>query len=262
MTDDIKEQIKQNLAKEQEHDSAVEAQEEQQHAPSTIEQRMVQLGFDPKGPKSLEDWIEDGLQMRNEKITDLYKSINDLKDLTEKQVKTAVQKARSEWEEQRDDAIARGDVRAVKELERDKEHHELQAVIKVEAQAFMERNAEWYNGLEPEHLEMRKAALEMDNELAKQHLEPHKHFETLEKYMKKKFNSYFSPQDSEEEEPVRKRSAVESGSSVVSSKSSTKKTYTMNDLNPQQQSVAKRLIKLGHMTLEDYTKQLVAAGDL
>lgn len=255
----IKEEIAANIQAEEQGTQKEEISNLSTGDYAALQKKMEAVGFNPNGSKSLEEWIVDGLHMRNEKITDLYKSINDLKELTDKQVKHAVNTARAQWEEQRDSAIARGDVQAVKELERNKEQYDLMAVIQAEAAAFTTRNADWYSGTSPINLKMRKAAEDMDVQLAKQKLPPKEHFAALENYVKEEFKSYFAPQ---EEETHHKPSAVSSGSSVVDTKYSRPKKYTMNDLNPAQQSIAKRLINQKLFTFDEYVNKLVESGDL
>lgn len=232
-----------------------EEQGEKQY--TAFEQKCMEAGWKPGGKKTAEDWALDGLSIRNEKITDLYKISEDLKDMMSKQEKAIYEKAQAEFKQQRDEAIMRGDINHVREIEAQQEEMKSQNELHFQAQEFIKRNNDWYNGTSYECLKMRKAAIEADNTIGGS--DPADHYRRVEEFIKGEFSSYFN-KDNSEEEPPRKASAVEgSKSSVVRT---SKKTYSIDDLNEDQKKFAQMYAKRGIMTIEKYIEEQVKAGYL
>jgi len=63
---------------------------------SDFEQQCIDAGWNPNGAKTADKWALDGLKVRNEKITDLYKITDNLKDMMSKQEQLAMEKAKKE----------------------------------------------------------------------------------------------------------------------------------------------------------------------
>lgn len=231
-------------------DDVEEVNEEREF--SEVEQLALELDWDPKGKKDAKTFLKDGLKIRNEKITDLYKLHDNLKDLMSKQEEAIYKKAKADLLAERDDAISRGDVQAVKQIEEQQSQMELYNKIQAARDEFIRRN-EWYTSNAPQHIKMQQAVAQADITIAQRRLPPEAHFAALEEYVKEEFPDYFG-------EP-KKRQVVESGRSTVSSQSS-KKKYTIDDLTPQQKQFAKMFAKQGIMTEEKYIDELVKAGTL
>jgi hypothetical protein len=232
----------------------VEEQEEKQY--NAFEQKCMDAGWKPGGKKTAEDWALDGLSIRNEKITDLYKISEDLKDMMSKQEKAIYEKAQAEFKQQRDEAIVRGDINQVREIEQQQREMKEQNELHFQANEFIKRNNDWYNGNSYECLQMRKAAIEADNTVGGS--DPADHYRRVEEFIKGKFSNYFN--EGAVEDTPKRASAVEgSKSSVVRT---SKKSYSLDDLNEAQKAAAKKYDKLGIMTVDEYIKEQLKAGYL
>lgn len=259
MTDkSVDEQIKDNIAKEQElantqHDDNAETQNL-----SEFEQKIQKMGWNPKGSKSAEEWLYYGFEDRGRKLSDLGRAVDSLKELTAKQEQIALDKARAELREERRLAIARGDVAAVEQLDNKTQNMQQLTEVKKEVNDFIERNASWYKDTSPASLKMRKAAIDMDNHLVSFNLPPKQHYETLENYMRTEFASHFN-----DEEPNQQRTnAVEGGRASIVKTSSSRRTFGFDDLDDAQKSVCRRLERTKVMTQKEYIDALIKSGDL
>lgn len=230
----------------------LEQKEEREY--TEVEQLALELDWDPKGRKDAKTFLKDGLKIRNEKITDLYKLSDNLKELMSKQEAAIYSKAKAELLAERDEAIARGDIQAVKNIEEQQSQMELYNKIQAAKDEFIHRNAEWYNSNLPQHIKMQQAVAQADITIAQRRLPPEAHFAALEEYVKEEFPDYFG-------EPKKRAQVVESGRSTISTQSS-KKKFTIDDLTPQQKQFAKMFAKQGIMTEEKYIDELVKAGTL
>jgi hypothetical protein len=222
---------------------------------SEFEQECVAAGWDPNGKKPAGKWALDGLDVRNQKITDLYKISHDLKDMMTKQEKAIHDKVAAELRAERDEAIRRGDVNHVREIEMQQEAAKSQNEIQQQAQAFIQRNADWYNGSSYEHLKMQKAAKEADGLIGGD--DPADHFRKVEEYIKGEFPDYFN-----KDEPKKRGQAVEGGKSAVVRTSSSKRDYSFDDLSDDQKTFAKMYEKRGIMTIDKYIEEQIKAGYL
>lgn len=222
---------------------------------TSFEKKCMDAGWNPNGKKPAEDWALDGLSVRNEKITDLYKLHDNLKDLMSKQEQAIYDKAKAELVAERDNAIARGDVQSVKEIEKQEENLKIQTRIQSAVNSFINRNESWCKSNEPEHLEMQKEMKLMDMSLGPRGMSPEDHFAAIEVHLRNKFPEQFG------EQPTKKRGqAVEGGRATVSHDS--KRKFTFDDLSPQQKQFANMYEKQKLMTKEKYIDELVKAGAL
>ncbi len=232
-------------------DNTEEKQDEKEY--TAFEEKCMDAGWNPNGKKSAEDWALDGLSVRNEKITDLYRLHDNLKDLMSKQEKNIYEQARKELAAERDAAIDRGDRQAVKQIDEEQEKLTIQTEIQSAANDFIQRNSAWYNSNDPKHLKMQKAAKEMDIALAPRRMSPKEHFAAIDAYMQDEFADQF------EEAPKKRSQAVEGGRSTVTH-SSGKQKYGWDDLTPMQRKFAEDFHNAGIMTKDKYIEELVKAG--
>lgn len=224
-----------------------------------FEKECMEAGWDPKGAKPAGKWALDGLAVRNEKITDLYKISNDLKDMMSKQEKAIREQAEAELKAERDNAIRRGDLNHVREIEAQQTQAAAQNELHMQAQEFIKRNADWYQGSSYEHIKMQKAAREADMTIGGN--DPADHFRRVEEYIKGEFPDYFN-KDAPKEEAPRRAQAVEGSKSAVVRTASSKRTITFDDLNEDQKRFAKMYEKRGMMTIEQYIENQIKAGYL
>lgn len=259
MTDkSINDEIQENLNKELANEQPDNVETQPESNLSEFEQKIMKMGWNPKGSKSAEEWLYYGFEDRGRKLSDLGKAVDSLKELTSKQEQIAMEKARAELREERRLAIARGDVAAVDQLDARTQNMQRQDEIGREYADFVGKHAAWFNDTSPTSLKMRKACMEMDAQLTALNLPPKKHFEAIDNYVKTEFSSYF-----EEEEPQHQRTnAVEGGKASVIKTNSSKRQYGFDDLDEAQKSVCRRLERTKVMNQKDYIDMLVKNGDL
>lgn len=238
---------------------------------SSTEKLAVKHGWNPNGKKSAEDYIEfalekfpkrgEALTIQNKKLeakdgelSEMRQMLNELASHIDKQKQHAYQQAVADVDKQRQQALAAGDIAKVEKLEAHKAALKPSPAV---VEEFERNHRDWLNSPDYEHRQMKKWVLEEDRELAQYKLTPEQHIKQLETNLKKQFPSYFG------EEEVQKHSAVDSDDgSHVSKSGKVKKTYSLSDLNPVQQSMAAYLKKTGVMKETDYIKQLIENGDL
>jgi hypothetical protein len=257
-------------------EEAAEYKKENQQDP--IKKLASAYGWNSNGEKSADEYIKFALEKlpeRTEALTKQAKKIED-KDSELSQMKTVLNelsghmKKQKELEQQkisealrlqRVEAIKKGDVAKVEEIDKQANQNQQQPRIVLE---FKERHADWLNGTSFEALEMREWAENRDKKLAKLGLNVDEHMSTLEQHVKKKFPEYFKEEGEEvETEIINKSNAVDSShSSNVVHSNKTKKSYSLKDLSDQQKKVADYLVKNKQMKLEEYIKELIETGDL
>lgn len=238
---------------------------------SSTEKLATKYGWNPDGKKSAEEYIEfalekfpkrgEALVIQNKKLeskdnelSEVKSMLNELSSHMEKQKQMAYQQAMKDMEKQRQAALAQGDVRRLDELEQEKQRLQPPPAA---VQDFQKRHASWLNDSSYECRQMQKWLLAEDKELAGYNLGPDRHVEEIEKSLKKQFPNYFTPKDE-----YAKMSAVDSDNESGVSGKKSKKTFTFNDLNDVQKSMAKYLESRGQMKTTEYIKQLAEMGDL
>lgn len=221
-----------------------------------LEAKIQRMGWNPKGSKSAAEWVADGYEKRGRKLSDLGKAVDSLKELTTKQEQLALDKARRELQEQKRDAITRGDVGYVEQIDKQTEQIMLQQQIQQHANQFVARNSYWYNDTSEDTYRIRQAAVYHDNIIANRRLSPELHFSEVEKQLKAEFPEHF-----DREKVAPRANAVEGGTPVVKS-TKTGKSFTINDLNEMQKSACKRFERTNVMSAKEYIAALVASGDL
>lgn len=231
---------------------------EEEKVLSGIEKLAADHGWNPEGEKTADEYIAfalENLPERGKQLKRMQKTMDSLIEHNKKQEQAAYERAKRELEEQRIEAIQRGDVATVHNIER--EAQKLQPVQETHAAVvdFQERNSEWLQGTSAEDRKMQAFAFGMDNILMTEHLSPEDHMSRLEDMIKEQFPDYFGIS-------AKVRSPVESGVGSNVSKNKSKKNYTYNDLTEQQRKIAEEFEFYKIMTKEEYIKDLLKSGEL
>lgn len=261
----------------------VEKFEEKKTEPVDEELKLaMENGYNPDDPKGytpreynlrgplLNEISERGKELKRQakQISHLEDMIKKLGDQMSKSEARSIEKEAKEIHSKRLEAIQYGDVAKFEAL--DREYQALQASIppshndiapapqdrlSPDAQAFIERNSEWFNTETTENFQMKKDAIEFENEyLNARALEgkpPLTHAvlgRRIEEYIRSKYPHRF-------ENPEKSKPAA-----VVASKSSSidKETHaSMEDLTPHQQQVFHRMKRADpKLTPEKYLESL------
>jgi len=224
----------------------------------------MENGYNPDDPKGytpreynlrgplLNEISERGKELKRQakQISNLEDMIKRLGDQMSKSEARSIEKEAKEIHLKRLEAIQYGDTAKFEAL--DKEYQELRASVppahnevapvekfSPDAQAFVERNAEWFNTDTTENFEMKKAAIEFEQEYCQARAMEGKPQLThavlgrrIEDYIKSKFPHRF--ENPEKDKP----------SAVAGSKNSSidkEVSASMDDLTPHQQQVYQRM---------------------
>lgn len=241
--------------------------EEKQY--TSFEQEQIEKGWNPEGVKSAEEWsrsepLYEEIKARGKEIKRMQKALDALTEHMTKQEKIAYDKALKTLSQEKEDAILRGDVKAVQQIEQ--QHIELTTPKEIkkipEADEFTERYEHILNSANFEEMEIAAFVYSRDKELMDRKLSPAEHMKTLESHMLKKFPSYFN-KGKEEEVVDRARSrTVETGEGSNVSRVSGKKKFNFHDLSPEQKQVARDFEKFGVMKIDKYIEQLIELKEL
>lgn len=232
---------------------------------SDFEKEQMQKGWNPEGPKSASEWAQneplyEELKKRGKQLKSMQRTIDELKEHMQKQERVAYEKALKELEAQRRDAIRAGDVDLVEQIDEQRQQispqHQQQQEQHPAIKEFAERHSSWLNDVSYEAVQMQQWLLERDRLLASKNLPPEEHIKIVEEHLKKQFPSYFNDKI-EDILPI----TPDMGSNVASSSTRNKK-YTFSSLNDAQKQVARDFERMKIMTVDQYIKQLVDAGDL
>ncbi len=222
-------------------------------------------GFKKGGERSAKEYIEYALKKlpkQKSEIDKLKIVLDELVAHNKKQDELALQKARTELEQNRLEAISRGNVEEVTKIEKKQSELSTQKQeVPSEVLAFKEKHASWLNGTSYEELEMQDFVKRRSEQLGAKDLSPAEHMRLLEDHVMKKFKDYFN-RDEDSVETTKKETTQVDSSERSGTISPTKKRYTVKDLTSAQLMAARYLEQRGVMTLSDYIKQLVASGDL
>lgn len=231
-----------------------------------FEKEQMSKGWNPDGVKSAEEYartepLYDELKNRGKQIKQMQKTLDEVKDHIKKQEQVAFDKALAHLRQERLEAIARGDIQAVMDIE--KHQHNMQQVTETsavipEADAFTEKYEHIFKSSDYEEMEIAEFVKNRDVELMNRHMSPKEHMATLEQHMLKKFPSYFG----QKEVVNRSETSVESGTGSNVAKKASKTRYTLHDLSPEQKQVARDFEKFGIMKIDEYIKQLAEAKEI
>jgi len=251
-------------------DETIETPEEATEGEYTeFEKEQMEKGWNPDGPKSAEEYsrsqpLYDEIKARGKQIKQMQKTLDSLTEHMSKQEKLAYEKALETLRQEKEEAIQRGDVHGVMDVEQRQnnmlaEAKEQKQEVIPEAEAFAEKYEHIFKSADFDEVEITKFVMERDSELMAKNLSPKQHMELLESHMLKKFPNYFG---NGKETVTRGNQSVESGNGSNVVGKSSKSKYTFHDLNPEQRRVARDFEKYGIMKVGAYIKQLVELGDL
>lgn len=235
---------------------------------SEFEKEQQSKGWNPDGPKSAEEWarsepLYDELKKRGKEIKQLQRTLESMKSVMDKNEEMAYKRALAQLQQDRDNAIALGNVPLVNQIEQQaaalKVKPNAEPEIPQVVQDFKERNDEWLTGTSYKHMKMQDFAMRRDQELASRNLPPDKHMEILEQHIKAEFPDYFTTNE-DDEDRLSNNVVDSSGNSGVVSKS--KKKYSLKDLTQEQKQCAHDFERLGVMKIDEYISHLVKVGEL
>jgi hypothetical protein len=226
-----------------------------------------EYGWKPEGEKTSEEYIKVAMEKfpeQSKKIKQLFQSVEDLKVHVGKAEKVAYERAKSELEQQRKQAIKQGDVELVTQIEQAQaeikpvslETHQSSPEVDPAIAAFESKYSSMLTGTSFEDLQVQEWLESHGKTIGQKFKLPvDKHMEMLEEHMKKKFSSYF--EENEDDEQVVSPVSGSRGGAIKKGK-----TPTYNDLSSHQKDTANRFERQGIMTKEEYIADLVKYGDI
>lgn len=244
-------------------DDVIQVAAEEHH--NDINDLAAEYGWNPEGEKSASEFIKvalDKFPEQSKKIKQLFKAVDEMKDHMSKTEKVAYERAKSELEAERKQAIKAGDVSKVEELEQAQleltsKAIDTEAELPPAIKEFEERNNTWLQGSSFEEIEMQQWVESHGAYLGRKKLPVDEHMALLEEHLKKKFPAYFQ-KDDDSTEPSSPVIGVSQGNPGKKKKSAP----TFKDLSPEQQSTCTNYKNLGIMSVEKYIKDLVDHGEL
>jgi len=231
----------------------------------SVEALASQYGWSAEGEKSAEDFIKvamDKFPDQSKKIKQLFRTVDEMKVHMSKTDKVAYDRAKAEFDVQRDQAIREGDLKKVHALE-ESQRALPEAMVQPDGDVdpaileFEERNAGWLNGESYDDIKMQEWMQKRGALLGKRKLSTPDHMALLEEHVKKEFPDYFVDKDEKVVSPVA------SAHSDVSVKAGAKgKSYSFKDLSAEQKQIARDFEAVGIMKVEDYIKSLINHGEI
>lgn len=233
---------------------------------SSIETLAAQYGWSPDGEKSAEEFIKvamDKFPDQSKKIKQLFRTVEEMKTHMSKAEKAAYERAKTELDAQRRQAIQQGDVDLVEELDRAREAlpAQMEEPLHPAIADFEERHKSWLEGTSYEEMKMQQWIQDHGAILGKKRLPVDEHMAVLEDHLKKEFPNYFKADDADDDEDVVAPVAAARESSTAKPASKNKK-YSFNDLSAAQKQIARDFEAVGFMKIDDYIKNLIAHGEL
>ena len=224
-----------------------------------FEQEQMKLGWKPDGEKSAEEWsrskpLYDEIKNRGKQLAQMQKAIDQLTEHMKKTEDAAYKKALAKLNKEKQEAIERGDVEGVMEVE--KKFNETQKALEQQApppevEQFWNKYEKLFSSADYEEMEIAAFIRQRDNELAVRNMSPGDHMKVLEEHMLKKFPNYFN---AGKEVIDRDDSGVESIDN--SRKMNRKGKLTFKDLTDSEKEVARNFEKCGIMKIEDYISEV------
>ncbi len=244
-------------------DSIKEGSGSAAHKESSIEALAAQYGWSPDGEKSAEDFIKvamDKFPDQSKKIKQLFRTVEEMKTHMSKAEKVAYERAKTELDAQRRQAIKQGDVDLVEELDRARDAlpATMEEPLHPAIADFEERHRDWLDGTSYEEMKMQQWVQDHGAILGKKRLPVDEHMAVLEDHLKKEFPKYFKI---EEEDDIVSPVATARETSTAKASSKNKK-YSFNDLSAEQKQIARDFESVGFMKIDDYIKNLIAHGEL
>lgn len=270
----MKEVAPENAVQEAKEEPEIAQQEEKAVLEaSPLEELAKKHGWNPNGEKSAEDFIAfalDKYPKRGKELKDLRKTVDHLVDLNKKQHQAGYEKAMVDLQNKRRDAIFRGDVAEVDMLDQQIQQQQQEAAqldpaagqqVHPALLEFDARHKDWIaDNVSLTAHKMRNFAMMRGEELAKSGMDPVEWVDILEQNLQEEFPSYFNPKQVEK---VQMYPAVDQDTSSGTVKQPrSKPKFSFNDLNADQQAIAKQFERRGVMKTDEYIKQLVEIGEL
>lgn len=261
-----KAQVTESKPSKKEKISEVKEEKSSEQEYTDFEQEQIADGWNPKGPKTAEEWATDGpvykeLHKRNQEVKKMQKALDALNAHNAKVEQVAYNKALETLRQEKEQAIKQGDVRAVNQIEKQYEELTKPKEVIPEAETFKEKYGHILQSSNFEEMEISAFILNRDKELMAKGLSPAEHMKTLEDHMLKKFSNYFNI--GKKVVGRSSRTEVEMGEgSNVARVSTGKKKYSINDLDDTQKKVWGDMKRYTKMSVEDYISDLVKSGDL
>lgn len=242
------------------------AEEPEASVQSEEEALAAKQGWRPDGPLSAGEFLRRGDLF--DKISSLNKEISSLKHSLEHQNKymkhqqeVGYKKALDDLQQQRTDAILRGDVKEVNKLDEDISNLKTTATPATPmdepaaVQDFKTRHADWLNDPGFEAEEMKKFVMERDKTLMSYNLAPEEHLKILEADLRYKYPHRF-----EKTKEQHQTSSVEVSTASSAPKKASSGGY--DQLSPEQKRVCREFVKMGLFTKDEYIKQLKDLGEI
>lgn len=217
-----------------------------------------QYGWDPtKGDKSPKEFIEyamQNLEPRGKELKEVKQTLAKVESHIESLAQERYERKLQELNQRKVHAIESQDFEAVDkiyaETQQLKQDHVKQPTSPVEV--FTTKYASLINDASLEAFEIRQFVASRDEDLGKRSLSPEDHLAIIEKDMLKKFPDYFNISQAK---PNLAKDA-ESSTNM-----SGKKSFGINDLNPEQREIALAGQRMGR-PIEKYIETLAKLGEL
>lgn len=240
---------------------AADPEEESENAPPEIEVEAAKHGWKPEGIESAAEFMRsrplyEEIKKRGKELKEVKATVDELKAHMDKQRQLGYQDALKQLQEQRLEAISRGDAYGVDVAERALEEHKLAEPKPQIVTEFLAKNSSWINEKSDEADDMRTLAHTLDATLAARKLSPEEHIAKVEETLRKVYPHRFGIQ--EESAPI--SSSVESAVGREQPKRRTK--FKFSDLTEEQRSCARHFEKYNVMSIDEYIKGLVSSGEL
>lgn len=197
------------------------------------------------------DPLQEKINSQNKEIEQMKNAVDKFKELMDKQEKVAYNKALETLRMEKEEAILRGDVQAVMDIEKQQTNMNV-AETPVAVTNFLQKYDKIFNSYGYEEMKIAEFAKRRDVDLLKLGLSPDEHVKVVEEHMKLEFPNYFGNQ---KEQVNRNSESIESGiGSNVARKSTNKSKITFHDLSDDEKKVARDLEKSGAMKIDDYLR--------
>ncbi len=225
-----------------------------QQSDENIEEASAEINKE-SAPQAVEDSpqkLKEKKETPSAEFLELQRTINKLNEKLEKQEQQLILAEKEKFEQQRKEAISKGDYESVKAIEQQRSPQIDPAI------AEFHKNNPWYNGKTNEEMEMTASADTYASVLFRNNISPKEAMRLLEEHAKSKFPKYFSINTEQNEEPIAQ--VIENVNSGIAKKS--KRSYTIDNLDKEAQHIIKEFNRLsrGKVEPKKYIEDLYAAG--
>lgn len=230
---------------------------------TAFEKEQMDKGWNPDGIKSAEEYartepLYEEIKARGKQLKQMQKAIDSLTEHMTKQEKLAYNRALDTLRKEKEEAVLRGDLQTVTQIEHEQARLTTVPESIPEADAFTDKYGHIFKSPGFEEMEIAEFVKQRDIDLMSRKLSPKDHMQALEEHMVKRFPNYFN----KKEVVSRDNSSVEMGDGDNVARKSSNRKYSFNDLSYEQKKVAQDFKSRGIMTVEKYIKDLVDLGEL